>query len=156
MSLAANLMSRLKQIIDLDIQAMGLLTEIVNEIDDLALRALIISIIGDENSHIRFFTLLLSLAANDNSQRTSAIFQCPEVEKILQTEPLEKTPLPSAHNPVVDIPVSKENPSHCQTHDTKTEGKRIDRRSLNQRLVPAWVRITPPKKIKKIVWTFRG
>ncbi|MGI6307931.1 MAG: hypothetical protein ACOX1X_04875 [Dethiobacteria bacterium] len=63
MSLSPSLMSKLKQIIDLDIQAMGLLAEIVDDLDDPALRAIITSIIGDENSHVRIFTLLLSLAS---------------------------------------------------------------------------------------------
>ena len=149
MNLLPNLRFKLKQITDLEFQAMGLLAEIVDDLDDPALRAIITSIIGDENGHIRFFTFLLSLVANDNSQRTCAIFQCSKVEETLQTELFEKTPLFSTNNPVMDIPVSKENPSHYQINDSKTEEKRMDRRTLNQRMIPARVRMNLDKKAKK-------
>jgi len=54
------LISKFKEIVDHDIQVMGLLAEIVDYIDDRTLRAIITSMIGDENGHVRLFTLLLS------------------------------------------------------------------------------------------------
>lgn len=59
--------SKFEQIIDNNIQVMDLLAEIADDIDDPALHAIIISIIGDEKSHVRLFTLLLSLVGNSIS-----------------------------------------------------------------------------------------
>jgi len=58
--MSPQLISKFEQIINHDIQVMGLLAEVVDDIVDPTLRAIITSIIGDENGHIRFFTLLLS------------------------------------------------------------------------------------------------
>ncbi len=148
MNLSPDLMSKFMQIIDYDIKVIGLLAEIAEDIDDPALRDILTSIIGDENGHIKFFRLLLLLTGNDNSLRTSRVHQCAEVEETLHPEPLGVTPLSSADNPAVDITVSKENPSHYQTHDFETEEKNMNRPPLNQRKVPlrGW-RKRKPKKI---------
>lgn len=53
--------SKIEQIIYHDIQVIGLLAEIAKEIDDPTLNAIITSLIGDENHHIRLFRLLLLL-----------------------------------------------------------------------------------------------
>ncbi|MDD4171309.1 MAG: hypothetical protein PHQ94_03640 [Syntrophomonas sp.] len=58
--MSPHLISKFEQIINHDIQVMGILAEIADEISDPTLRAIITSIIGDENGHVRFFTLLLS------------------------------------------------------------------------------------------------
>jgi len=58
--MSPHLISKFEQIINHDIQVMGILAEIADEIGDPTLRAIITSIIGDENGHVRFFTLLLS------------------------------------------------------------------------------------------------
>jgi hypothetical protein len=55
-----HLISKFEQIINHNIQVIGLLAEIADDIDDPILLAIITSIIGDENSHIQFFTLLQS------------------------------------------------------------------------------------------------
>lgn len=54
------LVSKIERIINQDIEAMGLLAEIAQDIRDPDIHALITSIIGDERGHVRFFTLLLS------------------------------------------------------------------------------------------------
>jgi rubrerythrin len=58
--MSPQLISKIVRIINHDIEAMGLLAEVAEDIRDPTIRALITSIIGDENGHIRFFTLLLS------------------------------------------------------------------------------------------------
>lgn len=62
--LTPELISKFEQVIDYNIKNMSLLAEIAEKIDDPTLLAIITSIIGDENSHIRLFTLLLLLADN--------------------------------------------------------------------------------------------
>lgn len=54
--------SKIEQIIDHKIESMALLAEIADDISDPTLHALITSIIGDENGHLRFFTFLLAVA----------------------------------------------------------------------------------------------
>lgn len=58
--MSPQLISKIERIINHDIEAMGLLAEVAEDIRDPTIRALITSIIGDENGHIRFFSLLLS------------------------------------------------------------------------------------------------
>ncbi|HNX28660.1 MAG TPA: hypothetical protein PKN87_04515 [Syntrophomonadaceae bacterium] len=53
------LVSQIEEIIDHDIFVMGKLAAIVDEIRDPVLRAIVTSIIGDENGHVRFFRSLL-------------------------------------------------------------------------------------------------
>ena len=48
-------------------QVVELLAEIAHEIDHPYLRAIITSIIGDENGHLRLFALLLALASDNNT-----------------------------------------------------------------------------------------
>lgn len=60
--MSPHLISKFEQIINHDIQVIGLLAEIANDIRDPTLRAIITGMIGDENGHVRFLTLLLSLA----------------------------------------------------------------------------------------------
>lgn len=52
--------SKIEMIIDNDIETMGLIAEIAEDIGDPIIRALLTSIIGDENGHVRFFRLLMS------------------------------------------------------------------------------------------------
>lgn len=54
--------SKIERIIDNDIETMGLIAEIAEDIGDPIIRALLTSIIGDENGHVRFFRLLMSPA----------------------------------------------------------------------------------------------
>jgi len=61
--MSPQLISKIEQVIDYDIKIMSLLTEVADEIPDPIVHTLITSIIGDNNNHIRFFTLLLSQAA---------------------------------------------------------------------------------------------
>lgn len=62
-----HLVSKIEKIISLDMQVLGLLTEMAENISDHTLRSLIIGLIGDENGNIRFLTLLLLLIkGNDN------------------------------------------------------------------------------------------
>ncbi|MEN6462222.1 MAG: hypothetical protein ABFC94_12740 [Syntrophomonas sp.] len=58
--MSPQLISKIERIINHGIESMGLLAEIAEDIRDPTIRALITSIIGDENGHVRFFTLLLS------------------------------------------------------------------------------------------------
>jgi rubrerythrin len=60
--MSPQLISKIKRINNHDIEAMGLLAEVAEDIRDPTLRTLITSIIGDENGHVRFFKLLLSSA----------------------------------------------------------------------------------------------
>lgn len=60
--MSPQLISKIERIINEDIEAIGLLAEVSEDIDDPTIRALITSIIGDKYGHIRFFTLLLSSA----------------------------------------------------------------------------------------------
>lgn len=53
--------SKIEQIIHHEIQIITLLAELANDVDNPTLSAVITSMIGDENSHIRLFALLLSL-----------------------------------------------------------------------------------------------
>ncbi|MHB1418969.1 MAG: hypothetical protein ACYCX4_05175 [Bacillota bacterium] len=155
MSLSPHLISKFEQIIDHAIQVMGLLAEIADDIEDPALRASITSIIGDENGHVRFLTLLLSLAGNDNSLRTSGVCQCSKVNETLHTEAIGITPFLSADNPIVDIPVSMENPSHDQTNDPDTKEKSINSPSFNHGDGPVKDQEKLlQKKPKTLVWTF--
>jgi hypothetical protein len=66
--ISPHLISKMEQIMNHKIQIMGLLAEIAEDMREPVLNALITNIIGDENGHIRFFTLLLSLVgSNDNT-----------------------------------------------------------------------------------------
>lgn len=68
--MSPELISKFEQIIDHNIQVMGLLAEVAEDIRDPILHTLITSFIGDENGHVRFFTLLLTLInSNDNPSK---------------------------------------------------------------------------------------
>lgn len=58
--MSPQLISKIEQIINRDIEDIDLLAEIAEGISDPTIKALITSIIGDEYGHVRFFTLLLS------------------------------------------------------------------------------------------------
>lgn len=150
MGLPQHLISKFDQIIDHSIKVMSLLAEIAGDIDDPALLAIITSIIGEENGHVRFFTLLRSLAGND-----IYLSHFTNVNGILHTEPIGITPLQSADNPALNIPAPKENPLYNQTHNPGTEEKGIDSLPLNHIHGPVkGVEELPQKRPKKLVWTF--
>lgn len=65
--MSPQLISKIEDIINHDIQVMGELAEIVDHIGDPTLRAIITSIIGDENGHVRFFKSLLTQAEDNPS-----------------------------------------------------------------------------------------
>jgi rubrerythrin len=65
--LSPRLISKIEQVINYDMQVVELLAEIAHETDHPHLRAIVTSIIGDENGHLRLFALLLALASDNNT-----------------------------------------------------------------------------------------
>lgn len=86
MSLSLHLIPIIQQIINHNVQAIDLLAEVADSLDNPTLRTIIGSIIGDENGHVKFFTLLLLLADENYSLRTPGTFQCSEVEETSHSE----------------------------------------------------------------------
>lgn len=62
--LPPHVIDKFEQVIEYEIQVIGTLAEIANDIGDPALRTIITSVIGDENGHIRLFELLMLLTSN--------------------------------------------------------------------------------------------
>ena len=154
MSLSLHLIPKIEQIINHNVQAIDLLAEVADSLDDPTLRTIVGSIIGDENGHVKLFTLLLLLADENYSLRTPGTFQCSEVEETSHSEHSGIRPLPFADSPAADISDLKGNPRHNQPHDFKNKEKKINRFPLNQRSkVPIRAWLNSPKN-KEIVWTF--
>lgn len=151
MGLPQHLTSKFDQIIDYNIKVMGLLAEIAGDIDNPALLAIITSIIGEENGHVRFFTLLRSLAGNDIT-----LSHFTNVNGILHAKPIGTTPLQSPDNQALDIPAPKENPLNNQTHHPGTEEEGIDSLPLNHThgSVKVVEELPQKKTPKRLIWTF--
>ncbi|MEQ8199937.1 MAG: hypothetical protein ABRQ24_00785 [Syntrophomonadaceae bacterium] len=65
--MSPHLIFKIERVIDLNLQILGLLSEITEDIGDPALRNLIISVVGDKNGSVRFFMLLLLLMDGNNN-----------------------------------------------------------------------------------------